>query len=36
MGVVYEAHDCVLDRSVAVKAPLSAELAAALRNEPSA
>jgi serine/threonine protein kinase len=36
MGIVYEAHDGLLDRSVAIKAPLSPELAPMLRNEAQA
>jgi serine/threonine-protein kinase len=33
MGVVYEAHDRMLDRKVAIKAALTPEYAATLRNE---
>jgi serine/threonine-protein kinase len=33
MGIVYEAHDRMLDRKVAIKAALTPEYAATLRNE---
>jgi eukaryotic-like serine/threonine-protein kinase len=36
MGVVYEAHDVLLDRSVAIKAPLFPDQAQTLRNEAQA
>jgi serine/threonine-protein kinase len=33
MGVVYEAHDLLLDRTVAIKAPLASDLGEILRKE---